>query len=257
MPTLFFCSCGKHLSVPDGSAGKKVRCPACGQVSTVPSQPAPEDPALPEVVPVVRAAPRQEIKLPRTGPHPPPLPPPDFARAAAGGGMVIQLIELTRAGTTDEIWQLELGQDEVSLIDDAGDIAVTFPRSEANNRFTFPSFWFSVKHLQIRDEKDRKYDFRPDKDVMAQVRSYLDRALREDPEARRRLTQRGLGMMGMGALAIVLGAGFLVFRWATGALARGRWIGGSIAGIIIGLALVVSGINMCRKAARMGRDGDG
>ncbi|MBN9118686.1 MAG: hypothetical protein J0I06_05940 [Planctomycetes bacterium] len=37
MPVRVSCTCGKHLQVPDAAAGKKVRCPACQAVLTVPA----------------------------------------------------------------------------------------------------------------------------------------------------------------------------------------------------------------------------
>ena len=36
MPITFDCACGKTLRVPDQHAGKRVRCPACTGVATVP-----------------------------------------------------------------------------------------------------------------------------------------------------------------------------------------------------------------------------
>src|SRR5689334_3296414 len=36
MPLLLECDCGKRLNVPDEHAGKRVKCPACSQVLTVP-----------------------------------------------------------------------------------------------------------------------------------------------------------------------------------------------------------------------------
>lgn len=37
MPIAFNCSCGKMLRVPDTSAGKRAKCPACGAVVEVPA----------------------------------------------------------------------------------------------------------------------------------------------------------------------------------------------------------------------------
>ncbi len=37
MPITFDCECGKTLRVPDEHAGRRVRCPACSAVSTVPA----------------------------------------------------------------------------------------------------------------------------------------------------------------------------------------------------------------------------
>lgn len=58
------CECGKALRVPDDAAGKKVRCPACQAVLTVPA----ED--LPPIAEVIAA------------PAPPPPPPPRRVAAA-------------------------------------------------------------------------------------------------------------------------------------------------------------------------------
>ena len=64
MPINFDCSCGKTLRVPDEHAGRRVKCPACAVVSTVPT-PEPmfevvEEPAAPpppKARPVAKAAP--------------------------------------------------------------------------------------------------------------------------------------------------------------------------------------------------------
>jgi len=37
MPITFGCECGKQLRVPDESAGKRARCPECGEVVSVPA----------------------------------------------------------------------------------------------------------------------------------------------------------------------------------------------------------------------------
>ena len=47
MPIDLNCSgCGKRLRVPDDSAGKQARCPACGEISTVPEPVMKRDPIL-------------------------------------------------------------------------------------------------------------------------------------------------------------------------------------------------------------------
>lgn len=43
----FVCSCGKNLKVADDSAGKKVKCPSCGQISDLPVPVAPLKPSAP------------------------------------------------------------------------------------------------------------------------------------------------------------------------------------------------------------------
>ena len=65
MPITFACACGKTLRVPDASAGKRAKCPACAAVMPVPEP----DPVL-EVVDVAESAPA-------------PLPPEPVAPAAA------------------------------------------------------------------------------------------------------------------------------------------------------------------------------
>ena len=37
MPITFNCSCGKALRVPDATAGRRVKCPACQMAATVPA----------------------------------------------------------------------------------------------------------------------------------------------------------------------------------------------------------------------------
>jgi RsiW-degrading membrane proteinase PrsW (M82 family) len=37
------CACGKKLKAPDTAAGKRARCPACQQINTIPTPPAPEE----------------------------------------------------------------------------------------------------------------------------------------------------------------------------------------------------------------------
>jgi hypothetical protein len=41
MPIQIRCSCGKHLAVKDEAAGKRVKCPACGDVRPVPADEVP------------------------------------------------------------------------------------------------------------------------------------------------------------------------------------------------------------------------
>lgn len=61
MPITFKCSCGKALKVPDGAAGKKGKCPACGAVVTVPGgAPAKAPPPPPEPEPEAEAPPEEE-----------------------------------------------------------------------------------------------------------------------------------------------------------------------------------------------------
>src|SRR5690349_8270199 len=38
MPIVLDCPCGKQLRVPENSAGRRARCPACGRVQRVPGE---------------------------------------------------------------------------------------------------------------------------------------------------------------------------------------------------------------------------
>lgn len=50
MPITFTCACGKTLRVPDTSAGKRAKCPACQAVVDIPAPPAPEPEPVFEIV---------------------------------------------------------------------------------------------------------------------------------------------------------------------------------------------------------------
>lgn len=75
MPITFDCACGKTLRVPDQHAGKRVKCPACNGVATVPAA---EPEPMFEVV--------EDTAQPLVSPPPPPKAPvkakPVAARAA-------------------------------------------------------------------------------------------------------------------------------------------------------------------------------
>ncbi|VTR92275.1 Membrane protein OS=Rhodopirellula maiorica SM1 GN=RMSM_00424 PE=4 SV=1 [Gemmata massiliana] len=58
MPITFDCTCGKKLRVADEHAGRRVKCPACATVGTVPElEPQFEIVEAPEPVPVPKARP--------------------------------------------------------------------------------------------------------------------------------------------------------------------------------------------------------
>src|SRR5437016_2515036 len=65
MPELVH-SCGKKLTFPDGSEGRRGKCPSCGQAVEVPRAPAPPPAAEP-----MRGGPKAEL---RTGLAPRPRP---------------------------------------------------------------------------------------------------------------------------------------------------------------------------------------
>lgn len=67
MPIAFNCTCGKTLRVPDESAGRRAKCPACGAVVQVP---APEQEPEFEVVeePPPRPGAARHGEIPRAKP---------------------------------------------------------------------------------------------------------------------------------------------------------------------------------------------
>jgi hypothetical protein len=51
MPALLTCPCGKQFRAPEDSAGKRIKCPGCGLVSTMPTKAAPaKAPAAPATI---------------------------------------------------------------------------------------------------------------------------------------------------------------------------------------------------------------
>src|SRR5688500_6601379 len=73
------CECGKRLRAPDGSAGRRAKCPGCGRVLQVPAGPA--TPAVGAVGPPQQAA-LPPVPTPRPAPARKPAPPPPRARPA-------------------------------------------------------------------------------------------------------------------------------------------------------------------------------
>jgi hypothetical protein len=71
MPILVSCKCGKKLRLKDELAGKRVKCPGCGQCLAVPA--GEEPPVLEEVEPVEeRVSPPPAARGPRPAPRPAP-----------------------------------------------------------------------------------------------------------------------------------------------------------------------------------------
>ena len=65
MPITLNCPCGKMLRVPDDSAGKRAKCPACSAVVAIPLPPPPPAPA-PEPEPVFEVEEPPAPGLPHT-----------------------------------------------------------------------------------------------------------------------------------------------------------------------------------------------
>jgi hypothetical protein len=260
MSVILSCACGKRLRIPDGSAGKKVRCPGCKQILTATAQTPTEE--LPEVILLPDPAPVEQEDLPEVLPafratpsRPPPLPLP--SSRGLDGTNIVELIPV-KATADEGIWRLELGEEEVRLLNHDGAVAMRFRPDQANLRIFFPSFWLSIKHLEIREGANLKLQFRPEKVAVARIRSYLDNVLRADPGARRALKMRGLAIACLGLLATLVGAAAFAYLWTAGMLgARDRLSSKGTAWSIVlfffGFILMAWGTGMYRKSARMGR----
>jgi hypothetical protein len=260
MPLVFSCSCGKKLKIADANVGKKVRCPACGQLLTAPAPAgAGEDPLqallvppsapLPEVMLVEKALPVEVVDADRPSGRP---------RRRREDDEDAEIVELVPVKNRDprRKWLLELGADEVRLRDDRGKLVIVMDRAEANPRIAFPSFFLSVKYLQIYAEDQTIFEFLPDKEALQQIHEYLDVALREDPRARTTLKRRGIMILLFGLALLIGGSAFLAVEITRGTLLQpGRLrIASPFAGILMGIIFTVWGIAMYRKAVRLGRD---
>jgi hypothetical protein len=51
--------------------------------------------------------------------------------------------------TKGETWQLQRTATGFDLLDAAGELVTAIPAAEASYRFRFPSFWASVRYLEI------------------------------------------------------------------------------------------------------------
>ncbi len=172
----------------------------------------------------------------------------------------MKTVELTpaRAKNRKRTWLLELDEKEVRLLDDRDEHVMTIPRDEANRRIMFPSFWMSVKYLQIFDERQRPYEFEVNKRVSEPIQAYLDQILRQDAGARGKLKTSGWAMLFFGILLLLGGSALLTYLIATDAfISPGRLrIASPFAAILMGLVFMFWGIFMIRRAARLGREGE-
>src|ERR1700738_459893 len=171
MPVLLSCACGKRLRVPDQNAGKKVRCPGCGTVLTVPHPPEETEIIEAEAVPEeVVASPARSVV------RPPPVPmeeePYDAKPRSAVDCQVVKLRPVDK--TQEGPWYLEMDEEEVRLIDDEDEVVCHIDADEANHRIQFPSFWMNVKYLQIVHQENLKNKllFEPEPKVIKRIRAY-------------------------------------------------------------------------------------
>jgi hypothetical protein len=114
-----------------------------------------------------------------------------------------------------EVWELHRTATGFALRDGDGEVAATFPDAEAVHRFRFPSFWASVPFLEIQTLDGLTHRFKPDKEIMPTVRSWVDEAVGRDPTAAAAALRGKAGRsLGIGALLLVAGLAITAATYA-------------------------------------------
>lgn len=132
-------------------------------------------------------------------------------------------------------WLLLLGDDGVRLLDGEDEEWAAFPQAAAHERFIFPSFWQSVKHLGVVTARQGTLWFDADERAVARIREYLAGALAaQGPEAIRAIRRRGRWWLYGGITLIVLGVVGLVVSLAVA-------VGGGGTRAVPGIGLLVAG----------------
>jgi len=74
-------------------------------------------------------------------------------------------------------WQFQCHKDGMNVLDPAGRVVCWFRHKSAEDLFTLPSFWRSVKHIVFATDRGMILHFEPDPKDVRKVREYLDSAL--------------------------------------------------------------------------------
>jgi hypothetical protein len=74
-------------------------------------------------------------------------------------------------------WVLTLLKDGVKLHDCDDKLRAEFSHADAEGRFTFPSFWMSVKDLGVIDDDGETIWFAPDRESIGEIKKYFSAAL--------------------------------------------------------------------------------
>ena len=116
----------------------------------------------------------------------------------------------------DEMWTLKLLERRILLEDKDGEVMASFPRRRAEDVFTLPSFWKSVKHLGVQLDGGGVAWFEPSRKAVSLIKEYRDDTLADQgPEAVARLRNRGLLEL-LGGVALLVGA-IVLIAWAVNA----------------------------------------
>jgi hypothetical protein len=125
------------------------------------------------------------------------------------------------------MWTLLVEDAGARLIDAAGATWAMFPHAQADGRVVFPSFWQSVKDLSVKSDTAGPIAFVPDRDTVAQMRTYVDSTLPvKGAGALRAMSRRGWlfftgGLAGF-AGAVVLGVRAAMHIYRTSLPPAGR-----------------------------------
>jgi hypothetical protein len=151
-------------------------------------------------------------------------------------------------------WAFEPSRNGMNVLDPQDEVVCWFRHTEAQDRFTLPSFWGSIKNVGFNRGNGVTVWFAPDREAVAAVKDYLDRALASQGEAVvRRFATRGWlhALAGLGF--VVLGvAALLIMRAVFGDTYRlGRY--GFAALILFGIGETAWGAGSLLRAGRVKR----
>jgi len=164
----------------------------------------------------------------------------------------LSLYSTDKRWARDDDWLLTLDKEGGTLEDPDGETRATFSRAEAASRFTFPSFWASVKELGIQADAGGILWFVPETKKVEKINTYLHRALAaQGPEAIQAMRRKGWLMILGGATLALIG---LVVTVVTLALAFSSPRGGTYvvcSGLIVfSLIVIARGVSVLVSAQR-------
>ncbi len=150
-------------------------------------------------------------------------------------------------------WVFEPFKDGVSVFDPDDREVCWLPHAEANDRFTLPSFWRSIKSIGLRMPDGLTVEFEPDSRSVAKVKEYLEEAIASQGiEAVRRLRKRGWINVLTGLGVILIGLSLLALQKWLGVENRGPAY--VAAGLVLGgIGEIAWGFSAVIRARRVRR----
>ncbi len=117
------------------------------------------------------------------------------------------------SGAGNGKWLFEPFKGGLSVFDPDDHEVGWFPHDEANDRFTLPSFWRSIKNIGLRLPDGTMVEFEPDGRSVAKVKEYLEEAIAaQGIEAVHRLRRRGWINVLTGLGLILIGLSLLALQ---------------------------------------------